>query len=73
MYRAAIKLEDGKMFPLFAGRKTTAFRSEEKALRAVENHPIARDLKRGDMRGYIWPAGQTLADTPWSQIRTTAL
>ena len=65
-YRATIKMEDGRMLPIFPGRKLCTFPSLEKAIRRMERTRIAG-------RGYVWPAGKTLADTPISDVYTIAL
>ena len=65
-YRAAIKMDDGKILPVFAGRKTTLFRSQEKAISKVCKMQMG-------VRGFIWKSGRTLADTPISEVYTIAL
>jgi hypothetical protein len=65
-YRAAIKMEDGKTLPLFAGRKSVSFKSIEKAIKKMESTKLSG-------RGLVWPAGKTLADTSWDEIYTISL
>jgi hypothetical protein len=65
-YRAAIKMYDGRIVPVFAGRKSVRFPSIAKAVKKMESTKL-----KG--RGLVWPSGTTLAEANWENIYTIAL